>query len=507
MLFYDMEGIYMQAWKDIVQCISKEKRVDVYPNSVHEAGGSECFVARIGGKKFFVVCGGGEGFELFNGKEACFNGVKIKFCEMDNENAKIARKLFPHASPVSFEGRDTTLGLGDRLGLASPGHLRLLQGKDVFPVLAQQSIRELNLTGRTYEDVLAAATWAVIQEGYKGGYGADGDHLKKPDEVRMALDTGFTMITLDCSEHINNEAAHLGKSEIENIYRDSISAEEKRALEEEYVDRELCIKGGITFRIEPDEFKKIVLVYYKAVKFAIAIYNEFIKNCARKIDFEVSIDETLVPTSVEAHYFVAAELVKAGVRLASMAPRFSGEFQKGIDYKGNTEVFADEFEQHFMIAEHFGYRISVHSGSDKFSVFPIIGQKTGGRFHLKTAGTNWLEAVRIIAVKNPALYRKMHDFAIKSLPEAKKYYHIFTSPEMVPRAETLDDSQLPDLMDIEEARQALHVTYGIILQAREDEGKWLFRDEFFDTLDKNEDEYYKALEKHIGKHLSLLGKM
>ena len=119
----------MQAWKDIVQCISKEKRVDVYPNSVHEAGGSECFVARIGGKKLFLVCGGGEGFELFNGKEACFNGVKIKFCEMDNENAKIARKLFPHASPVSFEGRDTTLGLGDRLGLASPGHLRLLRGR------------------------------------------------------------------------------------------------------------------------------------------------------------------------------------------------------------------------------------------------------------------------------------------------------------------------------------------------------------------------------------------
>ena len=97
-----------------------------------------------------------------------------------------------------------------------------------------------------------------------------------------------------------------------------------------------------------------------------------------------------MPTSVEAHYFVAAELVKAGVRLASMAPRFSGEFQKGIDYKGNTEVFADEFEQHFMIAEHFGYRISVHSGSDKFSVFPIIGQKTGAGFTLKPPGQiNW----------------------------------------------------------------------------------------------------------------------
>ena len=72
-------------------------------------------------------------------------------------------------NPVAF-GRDSfSLGLGDRLGLASPGHLHCLPGTKIRPVLAQQSIRELVLTGRTYEEVLDAASWAVFQEGYHTG--------------------------------------------------------------------------------------------------------------------------------------------------------------------------------------------------------------------------------------------------------------------------------------------------------------------------------------------------
>ena len=111
-------------------------------------------------------------------------------------------------SPVVHKGKKVTIGLGDRLGLASPGHIRTVTDLDVFPVLAQQSIRELNLTGRTYDDVISAAAWAVFQQGYKKGYGADGDHLKTAEEVKMALDIGMTMITLDCSDHIDYDAAN-----------------------------------------------------------------------------------------------------------------------------------------------------------------------------------------------------------------------------------------------------------------------------------------------------------
>ena len=72
--------------------------------------------------------------------------------------------------------------------MASPGHIRLIKGKNIFPVLAQQSVRELTLTNRTFDDVLASAVWAVFQEGYRDGYGADGDHLKTAGEVKGALD-------------------------------------------------------------------------------------------------------------------------------------------------------------------------------------------------------------------------------------------------------------------------------------------------------------------------------
>ena len=219
----------------------------------------------------------------------------------------------------------------------------------------------------------------------------------------------------------------------------------------------------------------------------------------------MSIDETLTPTTPEAHFFVASELVSNGVEIRNLAPRFCGEFQKGIDYRGDINRFEEEFAVHVSIARHFGYKISIHSGSDKFSVFPIIGTKTSGRFHLKVAGTNWLEAVRVIAAKNPGLFRRMYLCAVENLNEAKKYYHIFTEQTMAPNIDNIPDIKLPEIMDIETSRQIMHITYGILLKAKDHNGKFIFRDEIYETLEKYESIYYAYLEKHIGKHLEALG--
>ncbi len=495
----------MEAWKKAVKFLSKTLDIRVYPDSVHTADGCTCLIAKVSGKKTFLAMGKGAAFSRFEGRETDTGFTGIKLCSLSNKNSEIAREIFPFAAPVSSRGKKITLGLGDRLGMASPGHIRLLKGKPVFPVLAQQSIRELNLTGKKYEDVLAAATWAVIQEGYTGGYGADGDHLKTPEEIQMALDAGFTMITLDCSDHIDNDAASLDGNELEKAYFQRVEKEDRSLLEKKYAGKSVELKDGTVINIGKDEFRRTVLVYLKAVLFAGKMYNEKIKGCGRDVDFEMSIDETLTPTAPAAHYFVASELTSHGVEISTIAPRFCGEFQKGIDYRGDKQLFKGEFTQHFSIAEHFGYRISVHSGSDKFTIFPVVGDTTGGKYHLKTAGTNWLEAVRVIAGKNPDLYRRMHRFAVENLAEAKKYYHIYTTPEIVPDIENLSDEELPSLMDIDESRQALHVTYGLILQHKDSSGKPEFRDEFFKTLEENEDEYCQVLEKHIGKHLELLG--
>ena len=475
----------------------------VYPSSIQVFEGSYFFIAWDGNEKKLIAFRESKVFNQLSGEETELLGSRVKVCKLDNANCRIIRGIFPYTNPVSHKGRKKTMGLGDRLGLASAGHIRLLKDYDVFPVLAQQSIRELNLTGRTYEDVLAAAAWAVFQEGYTKGYGADGDHLKTPEEVKMALDHGFTMITLDCSEHIRNDITGLSDAEVEVLYS-NISKDDRNRLESKYLTGEIKV-GQSVIKFTDAEFKRIILIYLNAIKYTVNIYHQVIASCERSIDFEMSIDETQTPTSPGAHFVVAKELLDAGVEITSLAPRFCGEFQKGIDYRGDLAQFTKEFEIHTQIAVKLGYKLSIHSGSDKFTVFPVIGEKTGGVYHLKTAGTNWLEAVRVIAHKNPRLYRRMHDFALEKLAEAKKYYHISANPANIPALDKLSDNELPALMDKDDSRQVLHITYGLILLAKNADGSSIFKDEIYSTLNEYESAYYTALEKHIGKHVNKLG--
>ncbi len=505
----------MKDWKDFVEIwdivlkngkSSENNRFmevyGVYGTSFNHSEEFRCFMARDKREKFLIVSGGSV-FDLFEGDKFNISGNIVKKCPLSNHNSSLIRNIFPYTEPVTVGENPASIGLGDRLGLASAGHLRLIKGKAVFPVLAQQSIRELNLTGRTYDDVLAAAVWAVFQEGYKKGYGADGDHLKTEEEVRMALKCGFTMITLDCSEYIDNSIEGLSPEELMDQY-ELIDESVMAYWERKYLNRTLKF-GDYELSINIRELASAVLIYSDAIDFAESIYKTAIRDYDRAVDFEISIDETLTPTSVKAHYIIAAELQGGGVKIKNMAPRFCGEFQKGIDYKGDTGQFANEFELHSKIAEYFGYRISVHSGSDKFSVFPIIGDKTHGSVHLKTAGTNWLEALRVVALENPGLFRRMYKYAIKRLPDAKKFYHIFTEREMVQNIEKYSDGNLPELLEKEESRQALHITYGYLLCDKDSGGRYIFREEFFATLHTYEETYYDFLKKHIGRHLDLLG--
>ena len=510
----------MEGWKEFcskvefgkcdtesLRKLAKENsgKFGVYPGSINLTDGSCFFISLFNNSKVLIILGDkGVHYDRFSGVEVKLDAAKARICELNNANCKVLREIFPFTNPVSHKGRKVTIGLGDRLGLASAGHIRLVKEYDVFPVLAQQSIRELNLTGRTYDDVLSAAVWAVFQEGYTSGYGADGDHLKTASEVRMALDCGFTMITLDCSEHINNKVVSLSDTEVDEMYS-NLPKDEKERLETSYLGKIFSISDDFTIEFSENVFRRTVLIYYKAIIHTIDIYNNVIKNCGRNIDFEMSIDETLTSTSPESHFFTVSELIAGGVDTTSLAPRFCGEFQKGIDYRGDVGTFTKEFTMHVKIAEYFGYKISVHSGSDKFTVFPIIGEKTGGTYHLKTAGTNWLEAVRIITVKKPELYRRMHKFALSRLDEARKYYHISANAANIPDIDTLSDEQLLDLMNKDDSRQVLHITYGILLLEKNSDGSFMFKDEIYAVLNKYEDEFCQALQKHIGKHLEKLG--
>lgn len=483
--------------------LSSLKDVCIYADSITQVENTLLFLVNKEHQKYLVLLSSDTQIsQNFVGTEELVGSDHLKIAPLNTENAQALRSLLPFTAPVAFGRTAFSMGFGDRLGRASVGHLRLLKEKypSVKPVLAQQSMRELMLTNRTYQDVLDSATWAIFQEGWRSGFGADGDHLKNLKDIQDALDLGFSMITLDCSDEIDNSVMALTDEEAIAKFA-ALSAEYQNTLKEEYLSRPISLANSKEISFTEAELARDVLTYQKAILHAEEVYQKAILPTNRAIDFELSIDETLTPTSPQAHYFVAQELRKKNVELVSLAPRFCGEFQKGIDYIGNLKQFEEEFILHAAIADTFGYRLSVHSGSDKFSVFPIVGKETQGRVHVKTAGTSWLEALRLTAKKDPDLLQEMYAYGLENFDEARRLYHVTTDLSLLPQPGSLTPEELEELLNHNDTRQVLHITYGILLNAKKSDGSFLFKDRFFSLLDREEDAYAEILGIHFEKHV------
>jgi hypothetical protein len=185
----------------------------------------------------------------------------------------------------------------------------------------------------------------------------------------------------------------------------------------------------------------------------------------------------------------------------SLAPRFVGRFEKGVDYIGDLDALAADLAGHAAVARALGpYKLSLHSGSDKFSVYPLACAAAGGPrgpgLHLKTAGTSLLEGLRTLAKVDPGLFRKMLALSIERYPLERASYHVSAELAKVPNPASLPDAALPALLDQFDARQVLHVTFGSLLERY---GSDLCR-----ILSEHAEEYYQALEKHFVRHLELL---
>lgn len=484
----------------------------IYPSSFRRIGGLFYGLIRCPeGRKLAVV---GEREELvadpFRGE--LFSGRPgLKLCDLSLENTPLLMEKFPWTRPIPLRKVPFTIGTGDRLGNATPGHLKAVRKYEIRPVLAQQSVRENKQTGRTYPEVIADAAWAVFQEGYEGGYGADGDHLKSLDELRDALRAGVSMVTLDLSEVLDLRAFELSSEEVDRAFDDLVDPGDREVLFHLFLDKEFRFGGAQTpfsLSFDKETIKRNVLLYHRAFELSEAFYREIVSwtNHRPLIDFEISIDETTFPTSPESHLFFVIALQHRGVRFDSLAPRFVGEFQKGIDYVGDLAALRTQFDRHAAIArDSGGYKLSVHSGSDKFSAFPIMGKLSKGLLHVKTAGTSWLEAVRLIATVAPSLYREMHEYALTVFDEATKLYHVTTDLARIPHPQDLPNEKLPALLNQKDCRQLLHITYGLLLNARFPDGKDRFRSRIYEVLDQHEETYWDLLAKHMERHLDLLG--
>src|SRR5665811_961482 len=135
----------------------------------------------------------------------------------------------------------------------------------------------------------------------------------------------------------------------------------------------------------------------------------------REVEFEVAVDEIDHPTTGVDHVYLATELHRLGVSWVSFAPRFVGDFEKGIDYLGDRAEFASDVEIHAAIARRLGdYKLGVHSGSDKFSIYGAVARSTRDRLHLKPSGTSYLVALETIVAADPELMRRVWRVALEA---------------------------------------------------------------------------------------------
>lgn len=406
------------------------------------------------------------------------------------ETAAALMKIIPWLRPRRIPVDRPSFGFGDRLGLATPGHIQALGKTKVFPILAQQSVRENARTGRTFAEVLTSAIFGAFQEGYKGGFGADADHLKRIEDALEAADIGYTFFTCDPSDHVVG-VEKLGDDELRKRFSALSRADEWR---DEYLNRAFAISELGELRFNEDALIRAAVKYGSAVEFATKMHRALNERLPRGFDYEVSVDETDYPTSVLEHLFVARELRRGGVEFVSLAPRFVGAMEKGVDWRGDIDQFKRELHAHASIAGSLGgYRLSLHSGSDKFTLYPLILQETHGKWHVKTAGTSYLVALEVVARYDPPFFREIMELSLSAFASAKQSYHISAVPERIPQLESVSDDGLVALVEEHDSRQVLHVGYGAVLDS--------FGNKLREFLASHEQEHYAGLARHLGRHL------
>ncbi len=480
--------------------------IKIYPKSVNKIQDNYLFIGKdAAGKALWIT--GGDIARQFEWVE----NESMKRCPLNHTNAGALRNIFAFTKPELI-GQQNSIGCGDRLGLANAGHIRAVVGSGLKPVLAQQSVRELERTKREAEDVMNAATWAVFQEGYKDGFGADGDHLKTPEDIDRYAKAGFTMFTLDIGLYVVNVAARLSAEDIRQraavlpwaLLDDTLEACLKR-----YKGKKFEIAKGFVIRPMEEDILRSMVKYGAGIVQTVKLVNYLKTHWSKQqAEIELSVDETDTPTSPLEHFVIANELKRLGIKLMSLAPRFIGDFEKGIEYKGDLKRFKEEYIQHMQIAEKLGpYKISIHSGSDKFDVYKIVGSTGFGKVHVKTAGTSWLEALRTIGASDPALFREILDCARANYDNDRKSYHVTADVNRMRPTKDYSEAELSGLLSDDNARQILHVTFGSILSKKDERGNYLFKDRIMKCLRDHEDVHYQYLVKHFRRHIDpIVGK-
>ena len=406
-----------------------------------------------------------------------------------------------------------SIGLGDRFGHQGSAQLKAIiaaaeKGIDITPVW-NKSNREHITIGTQPIDVRIEADSVTKSAGFNKPYFVDADHINLDTVDRFIECSDF--FTIDVASYIGKKA---GETEIDEF----LSGVEKYT-------GDLKIEGTkLSFKTTKSQIKQIAEKYHFAAIKAGEIYRkiEKVKGNGNFIT-EVSMDEVPQPQTPVELFFILKMLASENIPVQTIAPKFSGRFNKGVDYVGDPQLFAKEFESDLMVIDYavkeFGLpenlKMSIHSGSDKFAIYPHIGsiiKKYNKGIHLKTAGTTWLEEVIGLAESDGealgfvkkiyaeslekiaelcAPYADVIDINVSSLP-SKQEVSEWTSKKF---ADTL--RHIPGNPDYNpNMRQLIHVAYKLAALQMKD---------YYRLLETNEETVSKCVYENVyNRHICRL---
>ncbi len=364
-----------------------------------------------------------------------------------------------------------------------------------------KSFREHKTIKSDPSSVRKEADAAVNALGWEGQYLVDADHINMDTVDGFVASSDF--FTLDVADFIGKEVSRENIDEFVGKYSKYLG--------------ELSIPGiEVPFHIDEDFLKKIAATFLFATKEAGKIYHR-IAELKGNEDFiaEVSMDEVDDPQTPAELFFILSTIADAGIPAQTIAPKFTGRFNKGVDYVGDVDQFAREFKEDILVIQHaineFGLpknlKLSVHSGSDKFSIYkPIreLTKKYNTGVHVKTAGTTWLEELIGLAEAGDEgldLAKAIYAKALNRFDELTGPYAtvIDVQIEGLPTAEEVNgwsgrkyaDTLRHDQSNTDfnpQFRQLLHCGYKVAAE---------FGDTYFNALDKYKDIVAKNVTENI----------
>ena len=387
-----------------------------------------------------------------------------------------------------------SFGIGDRFshqgafGLEALINAKKSLSVDFTPVW-NKSNREHQIVGSTPQDTKAEADNAVKYLGFKDAYFVDADHINMNNVDKFLEASNF--FTIDVADYIGKKAE---QADIDRFIEGN----------KKYIGELSVPKIDKAFQTGIEVITEIADKYLYAIQEAGRIYRYIVqKKGVGNFITEVSMDEVDYPQTPVEIFFILSALAMEGVPAQTIAPKFSGRFNKGVDYVGDVKQFEIEFEQDLLVMDYavkeFGLpselKLSIHSGSDKFSIYPIMGkliQKHDKGIHIKTAGTTWLEEMIGLSLADKDALKLAKKIAIESLGRLDELCAPYATVidinrSNLPTAETIENwtgEQFARALRHEQSdpkfnpdfRQAIHVSYKIAAE---------YGEEFYAALERN----------------------